>query len=265
MTDFPGLFLQAFLTGMGYAVLLSVLGCYLRLRDEWLAAFAYSHVAAAGALCALAAGVPLLSGGLGLAALAALLKHLLAERLRLAGGTAYALLLLLGWAVSVLLTSNLPMAERLGHALFDGQLYFADASQLALAGASLAVALPLLALLSRRLLLARVYPDFFGARRLPAWQVHLGFDLLTVAVLAAATMSLGVMASFAMVFVPSWLAFLYGNGWRRGIMLSSCFGAAAYMLAFYLALRLDQPFGPTLAMVLGGAGMLALPFKRHCA
>ena len=50
------IFLIPFLTGLGFAILLPVLGSYLRLRDEWLAALAYSHVAAAGALLALVAG-----------------------------------------------------------------------------------------------------------------------------------------------------------------------------------------------------------------
>ena len=51
------LFLMPFLTGLGLALLLPVLGCFLRLRDEWLAALAYAHVAAAGALLALDVGV----------------------------------------------------------------------------------------------------------------------------------------------------------------------------------------------------------------
>ena len=58
------LFLIPFLTGLGLAVLLPLLGCYLRLRDEWLAALAYSHVAAAGALLALVGGLPPALGGI---------------------------------------------------------------------------------------------------------------------------------------------------------------------------------------------------------
>ncbi|KAB2921217.1 MAG: ABC transporter, partial [Dechloromonas sp.] len=46
------LFLVPFLTGLLLAVVLPLLGCYLRLRDEWLAALAYAHVTAAGALAA---------------------------------------------------------------------------------------------------------------------------------------------------------------------------------------------------------------------
>ena len=39
------LFLLPFLTGLCLALILPVLGCFLRLRDEWLAALAYAHVA----------------------------------------------------------------------------------------------------------------------------------------------------------------------------------------------------------------------------
>ena len=105
------LFLIPFLTGLGLAVLLPLLGCYLRLRDEWLAALAYSHVAAAGALLALVGGLPPALGGIAAAGLAGTGKRLFAARL--AGGAAYALLLLGGWAVSVLMAANQPMAERL--------------------------------------------------------------------------------------------------------------------------------------------------------
>ena len=34
------IFLIPFLTGLGFAILLPVLGCYMPLRDEWLAALA---------------------------------------------------------------------------------------------------------------------------------------------------------------------------------------------------------------------------------
>jgi zinc/manganese transport system permease protein len=257
------LFLQPFLIGLCFAVVLPLFGCYLRLRDEWLAAFAYAHVAAAGALCAMALELPLVLGGAGMAVLAALVKRLAASRL--AGGTAYALLLLVGWAAAVLLTANLPMAERLGHALFDGQLYFADETQLAIALVCLVLGVPLLALLSRHLLLAQIYPAFFSARKLPAWRVHLGFDLLAVAVLAVATMSLGVMGAFALVFVPPWVVFGRAKSWRRGLLFSCLLGVVGYILAFLLALRLDQPFGPVLAVVLVALGVAALPNRRHCA
>ena len=245
---FDELFLLPFLTGLVFAVLLPVLGCYLRLRDEWLAALAYAHVAAAGALLALVVGLPPLAGGLGLAGMVGAGKQVLARRLN--AGAGYASLLLAGWAVSVLLAANQPMAERLGHALFDGQLYFSDPQQLATAGVALLLSFVALFRLSRQLLLAKVYPDLFRLRRLPGRLIHGGFDVLAALGLALGTMSLGVMGAFALVFVPPWLAFRRAANWRSGLLWAILIGLVAYLVAFALALLLDQPFGPVLALIL---------------
>lgn len=244
---FSDLFLQPLLTGLCFAALLPVLGSYLRLRNEWLAALAYSQTGAAGALSAMALGAPILAGGLSGALLAALSKRLGG---RVGEGNAYALLLLFGWGVSVLLVSNLPMAERMGHALFDGQLYFTGRSDFVLALTWSILALFALRTLSRHLLLAHLYPAFFKARSLPAWPTQLGFDLLAAGSLALSTMTLGVMATFALIFVPAWLAFEQGSNWRHHLGIAATFGLITYLLAFVLALETDQPFGPVLALVL---------------
>ncbi len=248
------LFVLPFLTGLCLALVLPVLGCFLRLRDEWLAALAYAHVAAAGALLALIGGVMPALGGMAAAALAGGGKRLFAGRL--AGGAAFALLLLGGWAVAVLLAANQPLAEQLGHSLFDGQLYFSGVAQLALVAPWSLFAAVALVLLSRHLLLARVYPDYFTARRLRAWPVVLGFDLVAAVTLALATMTMGVMGGFALVFVPAWIAFRRARSWRQGLLLAAAIGVAGYGAAFLLALGLDQPFGPVLALLLIAVGLI---------
>lgn len=248
------LFLIPFLTGLAVAAMLPLLGAYLRLRNEWLAALSYSHVAAAGALAASFVGLPATAGGLLLAGLAGAGKPLFARRL--SGDAAYALLLLAGWAATVLVTANYPAAERLGHALFDGQLYFAGGEQLAYALLGGGAALAVLRRLSPRLLLARVYPDFFRTRGLPAWPVQAGFDLLAALALALATLSLGVMGTLALVFIPPWLAFRRAGDWRRGLRLAALIAVAGYLAAFALALALDQPFGAILGGLLVLLGLL---------
>jgi len=248
------LFLIPFLTGLCLAILLSLLGCYLRLRDEWLAALAYSHVAAAGALLALLGGVAPVIGGMAAAGLAGAGKRFFAGRL--AGGASYALLLLGGWSVAVLVAANQPLAERLGHALFDGQLYFAGAEQLALVGLAGSVGLAILRLLSRHLLLAHVYPDLFRLRGLKAWPIQGGFDMLAALMLALATMNMGVMGAFALVFIPPWLAFRRAGNWRKGLWLTLLIAVLAYVVAFLFALGLDQPFGPVLALLLISLGLV---------
>jgi zinc transport system permease protein len=205
-------------------------------------------------LLALVGGLAPALGGMLAAALAGAGKRLFARRL--AGGAAFALLLLAGWAVAVLLAANQPLAERLGHSLFDGQLYFSGTAQLALVAPWVVVAGAALFVLSRHLLLARVYPDYFHARHLRAWPVVLGFDLVAALTLALATMTMGVMGGFALVFIPPWIAFRRAGNWRRGLLLATSIGVAAYVLAFLLALGLDQPFGPVLALLLIGLGLV---------
>jgi zinc transport system permease protein len=248
------LFLVPFLSGLCLALLLPVLGCFLRLRDEWLAALAYAHVAAAGALLALVAGLAPMLGGIGAAALVGAGKRFFPKRL--AGGAAFVLLLLAGWATAVLLTANQPLAERLGNALFDGQLYFSDSSNFYLLLLWSLFALPVLFHLSSQLLLARIYPDYFHARHLPVWPVLSGFDLLAALSLALATTTLGVMSSFALVFVPPWIVFSRARTWRSGIFLAALIGLLGYSAAFALALGFDQPFGPVLALLLVMVGLV---------
>lgn len=253
------LFWQPYLVGLLMALILPLLGVYLRLREEWLAALAYGQVGAAGALIALALGWPTALGGLGASLSSALFKWRMVPRW-LDRGTVFVLLLLLGWGGSMLLTSNLPMAERLGHALFEGQLYFVDDLQLYLAAGVCAVVLLCLIPLGRILLLAHLYPGYFETRRQSIRSTSLWFDLVVAASLAMAVMTLGVMAAFAMVFVPPWVAFMRGRGWRQAHVLAVALNLIAYTLAFFMALYLDQAFGPVLVMTLVITGLAGINF-----
>ena len=107
-----------------------------------------------------------------------------------------------------------------------------------------------------RLVHARFFPRHEQANRLPAWHWRLGFDLLVALGMAVGTGTLGLMGAFALVFVPPWIAFRLARSWRWTLILAVGLGVAAYLLAFGLALGLDQPFGPVLVAVLVGAGAL---------
>jgi len=245
------LFRLPFLAGLLLAVLLPLLGMYLRLRGEWLAALGLAQIASAGALVAAALGGPVLAGGVGASLAAAALKG----RFERAGESAYAVMLIVGWGISVLLSANLPVAERVAHALFDGQLYLIGGEHLAAAAVLLAAALVVLRQLSRPLLLLRLFPEFFRARNLPQRRYGLVFDLVVAGSLAAATVSVGVIAAFGLAFVPPWVAFRRGANWRGGVLLAIGFALASYMVAFAAALALDQPFGPVCAIVLIAAAL----------
>jgi zinc transport system permease protein len=68
--------------------------------------------------------------------------------------------------------------------------------------------------------------------------------------MAAATAAMGLMAAFALVLVPAWLAFRLAPGWRWALALAAACGVLGYLVAFAVALVLDQPFAPVLVAVL---------------
>lgn len=243
---FDPLFRVPLFVGLVAAALLPVLGCYLRLRDEWLAALGLAHVAAACHLLGMAIHLPVLLSGAGGAVIAVVIKQLLKKE----GNGGYALMMLGGWAALYLIAANTTLGEALSHALSDGQLYFANKEQLVALLLGGGVTLALMPWWNRRLLRARFFPAHEAANRLPAWRWHLSFDLSVALLLALATGAIGLMGAFALVFLPPWLAFRLAPNWKAGLLIALLSGVTGYALAFVLALKFDQPFGPVLVAVL---------------
>jgi zinc/manganese transport system permease protein len=268
------LFTPALLNGFAYALYLPLLGCYLRLRDEILASLAYAQVGAAGALGAMALDIPLNAGGLLSALGVAGAKHQVAYRqptsnAHIRSNTLYAVVLVLAWSASILMTSNFPLAERLGHALFDGQLLLSGDAYPFASWAICMAGIGILRKITKHLLLAQLFPDIWRLRSRHWRWLHLGFDLLAALSIAVATMHLGVMASFAMMLILPWHTFEHAANWRKACAWAMLGSALAYCAAFGLALVWDQAFGPVLVLclicfsVIGHQGMKLRIFNRN--
>ncbi|MFP4463547.1 MAG: metal ABC transporter permease [Guyparkeria sp.] len=239
------LFTLPFVTGLALAVLLPLVGLWLRLRDEWLAALAVAHLAGAGSVIALVLAAPALVGAVGLAIAGMLGRHLPAS-----GHSAYAWLILAGWAVVLLAAANSPMGETLARQLIDGQLYFTGPVELAAAVVLAALVLGLRGRIDRQELTIRLLPATSGAERLRRRRTGMLIDALIAAALAAGTLSVGLMATFALVFLPAWAGFHVAGHWRRAVAWTVGLGVTGYLIAFTAALVLDQPFAPVLVAVL---------------
>ena len=258
---FDPLFRLPFLAGLTAAVAVAAAGLYLRLRAEWLAALGFAHLAGAGGVAGLLIGAPPLAAALGASAAAVAIKGIL----RRSGNDVYAWLILFGWSAMLLGASMTHHAKLLGEALVDGQLYFAGPAELTAAAAAAALTALVLPLISRRLLRHHLFPGHDPANGRPLWPVTLGFDLVTALAVAVAALVMGVMAAFALVFIPAWLAFAFAGGWRRAVAWTVGIAATGYTAAFVLAIMADLPFAPVLVAVLTAMAPLRLAAGRRAA
>ncbi len=240
-------------TGVVLAVVLPLLGAVLMLRDEWLASLGYAQISAAGALLALVAALPALIGGVLAAGVSALAKGASGA----AGNASYGFMMLGGWAALLLIGANTSAGDQVAQALIQGQLYFAGPEDLAAALLLALAGAMLLPWLMNKLLRTRLLPHHDAANGRPVRRWHTTFDLLAAAGVAVATASMGVMAALALVLAPAWLAFRVAPSWRWTLLLSSVLGVLGFLIAFWVALLLDQPFGPVLVAVLLAAVSLS--------
>jgi len=255
MMSLDTLFAVPFVSGLLVAAALSAVGVLLRLRNEWLAALGFAHLAGASALIGLAIHVPAVFGATFGAATGAAVKTL--GRFR--GNTVYALMILAGWSVTLLVAANTALGSVIGHAMVEGQLYFAGLSHLTAAALLAAATVAGLYWLMPIVIRNRFFPGHDAANRVPAWRWHLAFDLLTALGMAVATATVGLMGAFALVFIPPWLAFRSAGNWKQALVISLSFATIGYVAAFLLALWLDQPFGPVLvALLLFAASVMQL-------
>jgi zinc/manganese transport system permease protein len=251
---FDPLFRVPFFNGLILAVVLSLVGAYLRLRDEWLAAFALAHVAAAGGVLSLPLGLPVVVTASLAAGLVALVLNLLPR----ANNNHYAWTILLGWSAALIFAANTHQGSVVAESLLRGQLYFSHMGHLWAAGALLALLLVSLPWLSKRLMVSRFFPDFFSANRLPAWRHRLLFGVLVVFAAVLGTVAMGAVPAFAMFFVPAWVAFVLCRGWKKALIVTMVLGVLAYLVGFAVAMQFDQPFGATLVVVLAALAPLRL-------
>ncbi len=243
---FDPLFRVPFAAGLVISVLLPLLGNLLRLRDEWLAALGLAYLAGASGLIGLAFGIPAVLG----APLGAVAGALVKSFGHLRGNTVYAMMVIIGWATTMLVASNSALGSVMGHALIEGQLYFAGALHLGAAVVVATLCVILLPLVMPALVRGQLMPGHEISNRQRAWQWNLGFDLLAALGMAVGAGTLGLMAAFALAFVPPWAAFRVARNWRHCRWISVGIAAVAYVVAFVIALVFDQPFGPVLVAVL---------------
>lgn len=237
------IFLVPFLNGLLLAVVLPLLGTYSRMRGEWLASLGVTQAAAAGLLLGSLIVESATLGALVGAAIAAAAKTVWGQR---SGNDSYAVMLLGGWSAALLIAANVGGGDELSRALLEGQLYFTSTGQLWGLVGLLVVTGVGIRRVSSSLLLGCLFPDRLTDGERVTRRHDLAFDVLVAVGLALAATMVGVMAAFALVFVPAWVAFRFAWSWRAAVVLSVALGVVAYTVSFAAAILFDQPYGPVL-------------------
>lgn len=237
---FDPLFYSPWCTGLFLSITLPLLGIYLRLRNEWLAALGLAQMSAAAGLIGYGLGIPLFVMGPVGGITMAFIKHFSAS-----DNTGYALMILAGWAITFLLAANTSLGESISQALIDGQIYFVQSTQAVATATLMFFSLLLLRQLAPHLLRAELFPHYEKLNKENTYRWHLGFDLLVAIAMGIATASVGLMTAFAMVFIPAWVAFKISASWKKAHWIALSFNLAAFIIGFTLAILADQPYGPT--------------------
>ena len=260
-TLFDPIFQLPFMVGLFISIALPLLGVILRLRDEWLTALGFAYLSGISALLGMAVNIPVIVSAPVGAVAGALIKGFG----KFKGNTIYAAMILIGWSGTMLIAANTALGHVMGHAMIEGQLYFAGTLQFVVTTVLLILIILSLPWLMPRLVRARFFPSHEKANNLPAWRWHLSFDLLVALGMAIGTGTIGLMAAFALIFIPPWTAFRIAKNWKNCLRISLIFGVVSYLLAFSIALMMDQPLGPVMVMVLILASGLIMTFypRRH--
>jgi zinc/manganese transport system permease protein len=240
---------HALLAGVPVAALAGVVGYFMVLRSQVFTADALSHVAFAGALGALAAGVDPRLGLFAATVVVALLLGLLGEGGRtddVVIGTVFAWVLGLGvLALSIYTSQRSAGNGAAGVNVLFGSIFGLSASQARLS-ALLAVVILLLALgIARPLLFASVDPALAAARGLPVRVLGVGFLVIAGATAAQTTQAVGALLLLGLLAAPAGAARRLTDRPYRGMVLAAALAVASMvtgLVASYLIPRVPPSF-----------------------
>lgn len=218
------LFAPGFVLGLFMSAVLAALGVILRLRDEALSAFSHAQVAVLGAMLAAIAGWPRLIGAWGLAMLVAVAGLWLIKPVAAVASSRHLLVLLLAWSACLLLADNHAQTRLLSASAVEGQLLLVQWRDVVAHGVVGALGAAVLGGVSKALLAHQLLPWLPGAP--------------------------GRAHALALVLIPAWSVWASARGLRAAVLQAAILGASAHVLAFGLALVLDQVYPAVMIVVL---------------
>ncbi|WP_375491310.1 metal ABC transporter permease [uncultured Jatrophihabitans sp.] len=240
---------HALLAGTAIAVLSGVVGFFVVLRGQVFASDALSHVAYAGSLAALAAGVDLRFGLFGACVVVGLLLGLLGGRGvadDVVIGTVFSWILGLGVFFLALYTTHRATGDSAANVnVLFGSIFGIDAAAARSAAWIALGALAVLVLIGRPLLFASLDPAVAAARGVPVRVVGAVFLAVVGVAAAEASQAIGALLLFGLLAAPPAAAQLLTDRPWRGMVLAVVLAVVALwigLLIAYAAPRLPASF-----------------------
>ena len=192
----------------------------------------------------------LLAGALLAGLLTALGSALLSRLTRIKEDAAFGSLFVIFFGVGVSLVSLARTRINLTHFLFGNVLGVAP-SDLWMTGGGCLLTLVTLSLGYRPILLETFDPVFYRATGGRGGWVHLGILTLVVLNLVAALQTMGIVLSLGLFLLPAVSAYLWCDGLKRMMALSTAFAVTCSLVGILASYHLGLPSGSCIVMVLG--------------
>jgi zinc/manganese transport system permease protein len=258
----------ALLAGSAIAVASGLAGYFVVLRGQVFTGDALSHVAFAGALAALAAGVDLRIGLFGAVIAVALVLAALGDKGHaddVAVGAVFAWVLGLGVLFLSLFTLNSSSGNgAAGVNVLFGSIFGFDSGHAWLATATSAVIVVVLLAMVRPLLFASIDPLVAGAAGVPVRALGFGFLILVAITAGMATQAVGALLLLALLAAPAAAAQQLTVRPQRAMWLSAGIAVVSMWIGLTVSYSIrDVPPSFAITATLTAAYIGAAMWSRH--
>lgn len=253
------LFIQAWLVGIGLAVMAGPLGCFLIWRRAAYLGDAMTHVAVLGVAMGVLLQLDVLWGVLGVVLIFSAILMWLSERQQLPGDTWLAIISQFALASALVLVSLFNIRVDLMGLLF-GDILAIGRTDLMVVSAVVILTIVLYSLLWRSLLASLIHEEIAKTEGRSTKLVQGVLILLVATMIAIGIKIIGALLMIALLIIPAATARFFSKTPEQMVVLASLFGVIAVSLGLLGSFEWDLPSGPAIVIsaVLLGAIVLAL-------
>jgi len=259
LTFFQYTFIQkAFLAGSFIAILCSILGLFLVLRNLSLVGDGLSHVTFGAIALGLFLGISPFWTGLIMAVIGAIFLFLLSEKTRVFADTAIGIVSSAGIAIGIMLASlsNGFNVDLLSY-LFGSIL--AISSQEMWLSIFLCLLVLLLIFLFFHELFSLTFDEMYAkASGIPVKWFHLFLLILTALSVVLSVRIVGVMLVSALLILPATTSLQIARSFKQAILFTSLFAISSVILGVSISFLLDVPTGAMIVLINLGFFILSL-------